>query len=50
MGKREGIIKEKYFCHVLLLYENEKWKTSEETSGYVRPERVNTWPNCMTDI
>ena len=22
----------------------------KETSGYVRPERVNKWPNCMTDI
>ena len=22
----------------------------EETSGYVRPERVNKWPNSMTDI
>jgi len=22
----------------------------EETSGYVRPERANKWPNSMTDI
>jgi hypothetical protein len=22
----------------------------EEISGYVRPERVNKWPNSMTDI
>jgi len=22
----------------------------EETSGYVRPEWVNKWPNSMTDI
>ena len=22
----------------------------EETSGYVRPERVNKWPNSLTDI
>jgi len=27
-----------------------KWKTSEETSRYVRPEQVNKWPNSMTDI
>jgi len=26
------------------------WQTFEETSGYVRPERVNKWPNSMTDI
>jgi len=24
--------------------------TFEETSGYVRPERVNKWPNSRTDI
>ena len=24
---------------------NIKWQTFEETSGYVRPERVNRWPN-----
>jgi hypothetical protein len=24
--------------------------TYEEASGHVRPERVNKWPNCMTDI
>jgi hypothetical protein len=28
----------------------ESWQNFEETSGYVRPERVNKWPNCMTDI
>jgi hypothetical protein len=22
----------------------------EETSGHVRPERVNKWPNSMTDM
>jgi hypothetical protein len=22
----------------------------EETSGYMRPERVKKWPNSMTDI
>jgi hypothetical protein len=22
----------------------------EETSGHVRPERVNKWPSSMTDI
>jgi len=26
------------------------WQTFEETSGYVRPERVNKWPKSMTDI
>jgi hypothetical protein len=26
------------------------WQTFEETSGYVRQERVNKWPNSMTDI
>jgi len=26
------------------------WQTFGETSGYVRPERVNKWPNSMTDI
>jgi hypothetical protein len=30
--------------------QKESWQTFEETSGYVRPERVNKWPNCMTDI
>jgi len=25
-------------------------RTFEEISGYVRPERVNKWPNSMTDI
>ena len=27
-----------------------KESNHEETSGYVRPERVNKWPNSMTDI
>ena len=31
-------------------WQKELWQTFEETSGYVRPERVNKWPNCMTDI
>jgi hypothetical protein len=26
----------------------ESWQTFEETSGCVRPERVNKWPNSMT--
>ena len=30
--------------------QNELWQTFEETSGYVRPERVNKWPNSMKDI
>jgi len=28
-------------------WQKESWQTVEETSGYVRPERVN---NSMTDI
>jgi len=30
-------------------WQKESWQTFEETSGYVRPERVNKWPNSMTD-
>jgi len=30
-------------------WQKESWQTSEETSRYVRPERVNKWPNSMTD-
>jgi hypothetical protein len=30
-------------------WQKESWKTFEETSRYVRPERVNKWPNSMTD-
>ena len=28
----------------------ESWQTFDGTSGYVRPERVNNWPNCMIDM
>jgi len=31
-------------------WQKESWQTFEEISGYVRPERVNKWPNSMTDI
>jgi hypothetical protein len=31
-------------------WQKELWQAFEETSGYVRPERVNKWPNSMTDI
>ena len=31
-------------------WQKESWQTFEETSGYVRPQRVNKWPNSMTDI
>ena len=31
-------------------WSSNSWQTFEETSGYVRPERVNKWPNSMTDI
>jgi hypothetical protein len=32
------------------IWQKESWQTSEETSRNVRPERVNKWPNSMTDI
>jgi len=31
-------------------WQKETWQTFEETSGYVRPERVNKWPNSTTNI
>jgi hypothetical protein len=31
-------------------WQKESWKTSEETSGYVRLEWVNKWPDSMRDI
>jgi len=31
-------------------WQKESWQTFEETSRYVRPERVNKWPNSMTDM
>jgi len=31
-------------------WQKESWQTFEKTSGHVRPERVNKWPNSMTDI
>jgi hypothetical protein len=31
-------------------WKKESWQNFEETSGYVRPERANKWPNSMTDI
>jgi hypothetical protein len=31
-------------------WQKESWQTFEETSGYMRLERVNKWPNSMTDI
>jgi calcineurin-like phosphoesterase len=31
-------------------WQKESWQTFEETSRYVRPERVNKWPNSMTDV
>jgi len=30
--------------------QKESWQTFEQTSGYVRPERANKWPNSMKDI
>jgi hypothetical protein len=31
-------------------WQNDSWQTSEETSSYARPERVNKWPNFVTDL
>jgi hypothetical protein len=31
-------------------WQKESWQTFEQTSGYMRPERVNKWPNSMTDM
>jgi hypothetical protein len=31
-------------------WQKESWQTFEETSRYVRPERVNKWLNSMTDV
>jgi hypothetical protein len=31
-------------------WQKESHKTFEETFGYVRPERVNKWPNSVTDM
>jgi hypothetical protein len=31
-------------------WQKESWQTFEEASGHVSPERVNKWPNSMTDI
>jgi hypothetical protein len=30
-------------------WQKESWQTFEETSEYMRPERVSKWPNSMTD-
>jgi hypothetical protein len=30
--------------------QNEPRKTTEETSGFVRPDRVNKWPNSFVAI
>jgi hypothetical protein len=34
---------------LFLNWQKEPWQTFEEASGYMRPERVNNWPNSMTD-
>ena len=31
-------------------WQKESWQTFKETSGYVRPEKVNKWPNSTTDV
>jgi hypothetical protein len=28
-------------------WQKESWQTFEQTSRYVRPERINKWPNSM---
>jgi hypothetical protein len=33
---------------VLPDWQKEPWQTFEEASGFMRPERVNKWPNYMT--
>jgi hypothetical protein len=33
-----------------LNWQKKSWQTFEVTSGCVRPEQVNKWPNSMTDI
>jgi hypothetical protein len=35
---------------LFLNWQKESWQTFEETSGYMRLERVKKWPNSMTDI
>jgi hypothetical protein len=30
-------------------WQKEPWQNFEEASGYMRPERVNKWPNSMID-
>jgi hypothetical protein len=39
------------FINISILpnWQKEPWQTFEEASGYMRPERVNKWPNSMTD-
>jgi hypothetical protein len=34
--------------HYIPSWQKESWQIFEKTSGYVRPERVNKWPNSMT--
>jgi len=34
---------------VMKHWQKESWQTFEETSGNVRPERVNKWPSSTTD-
>jgi hypothetical protein len=31
-------------------WQKELWQTFEETSRYMRLERVNKWPNSMTEV
>jgi len=39
-----------FFLTLLSNWQKQSWKTFEETSGYVRPERVNKWPKSMKDM
>jgi hypothetical protein len=45
LRNRLARVKEQYFPND----RRKSRKTYEETSGLVRPERVNKWPNSMTD-
>ena len=42
--------RKRFVVHKGQKFLKELWQTFEETSGYVRPERVNKWPDSMTDI
>jgi len=51
-GKSHGRKPDRFSLNetLFLRWQKKSWHTFEETSGYVRPERVNKWPRSMTDI